>query len=339
MFYTLGQVKKALAGNATGAYQSKNLTDDINRAVQGLSNLSGWQCLRRTVRLISAGPVFALPQGYAGLVRVCINGTPASLRSQDFRFLHSGPGDLRRPPVGFTAVDTRNVLDVGLAPVIYEPTHPFYLVAVVADSSTAPSQKLSVVGTRRDGCITRADIPIQAGIVTDSSGETLTGVEAVMNSVVDSPIFLHLDEVVLGDGLEDYVSLYAVNAQNPADCYQIACYNPKIPVPKFRKYEITQTGCCTPNIILAETRIDPAPLVKDTDVIPFESPIEPIEWMIRADWQMKSGEVQQAQNYRAQAMNWLKSHEVVDETKQTQVVINSVYKGSMGELSDEAENI
>jgi hypothetical protein len=61
--------------------------------------------------------------------------------------------------------------------------------------------------------------------------------------------------------------------------------------------------------------------------------------MLRADWQMKSGEVTQAQNYRNQAMAWLKSHEVVDDTKQTQVVINSVYNGSMGELSDEAENI
>ena len=66
---------------------------------------------------------------------------------------------------------------------------------------------------------------------------------------------------------------------------------------------------------------------------------EPIEWMIRADWAMKSGEVTQAQNYRNQAMNWLKAHEVTDDTIQTQVVVNSVYAGSMGEISEEADNI
>lgn len=341
MYYTLGQVKDALKGT-TNAYTSGDLTRDINRAITGLAGLSGWQCLRRTVRLFSAGPVFALPQGYAGLVRACVNGRPATLRAQDFRFLQSGPGDLRRPPPGFVSVNIRNIMDVGLSPVIYEPTHPFKLVAftdATSKSSDTKPSPISVVGTRPDGRTVRIDVPVYYHAEYDSTGGLIDGSAEIDSAEPADVILSRVENVVVPDDATDYLSLYAINICDPEHPYQIACYNPLIKVPRFRRYEIGGLPLVAPVEILAETRIDPIPLVHDSDVIPFESPIEPIEWMLRADWQMKSGEVTQAQNYRNQAMAWLKSHEVVDDTKQTQVVINSVYNGSMGELSDEAENI
>lgn len=336
MYFTLAQVRKALSvSGATGAYTTAlvsgaeaeaALNDDINKAVRGLAGLSGWECLRRTVRFISAGPVFALPQGYAGLVRLCVNGTPTTLRGQDFRFLQSGPGDLRRPPRGFSPVPVRNVVDIGPAPVILEPHAPFGLLAF---SDQAPEgAALSVTGVRPDGRMVHLEVPVRSFDDYDAPVDGLATVAKVEHVVVD--------------GAVDYVSLYAVpdvDADVAEDRYQIACYNPEVAVPVFRRYEIPGVPPGRPVEVLAETRIDPVPLVRDTDVVPFESPVEPIEWMVRADWAMKSGEVTQAQNYRSQAMNWLKAREVADDTVQTQVVVNSVYNGSMGEVSEEADNI
>lgn len=347
MYFTLAQVRKALAGT-TNAYKSTDLDWDINRAVEGLAGLSGWECMRRTVRFFSAGPVFALPQGYAGIVRICVNGQPASLRSQDFRFLQSGPGDLRRPPKGFAPVAIKNVTDVGVSPVIVEPSFVFRLVAftdVPMSATTRPEwdtsggkvpPKLTVVGVRPDGRMAREELTLN-GYNNDGSWHVYPG-EFTPGSVE----FVRIEDVVVPEGVTDYITLYAV----PSDAldyesngFQIACYNPRLTVPRFRRYEISGIPPGAPLEILAETRIDPVPLVNDTDTVPFESPIEPIEWMIRADWAMKSGEVTQAQNYRNQAMNWLKAHEITDDTIQTQVVVNSVYSGSMGEISEEADNI
>lgn len=347
MYFTLAQVRKALAGT-TDAYKSADLDWDINRAIEGLAGLSGWECLRRTVRFFSAGPVFALPQGYAGLVRVCVNGRPASLRGQDFRFLQSGPGDLRRPPSGFVSVATKNVVDIGMSPVIMEPVHRFKLVTFTDAPRSDTSRpewdtsggkvlpKLTVVGLRPDGRMAREELSLN-GYDSDGSWHTDDG-EFTPGSVE----FSRIEDVVVPENASDYITLYAVPADSvdyEADGYQISCYNPRLSVPRFRRYELTSVPPGMPIEVIAETRIEPVPLVRDTDVVPFQSPIEPIGWMIRADWAMKSGEVTQAQNYRTQAMNWLKAQEITDDTIQTQVVVNSVYSGSMGEISEEADNI
>lgn len=341
MYLTLKQVCDTLSGSSTGAYASTSLVRDVNKAIQGLSGLSGWECLRRTVRFFSAGPVFALPQGYAGLVRVCLNGRPATVRGQDFRFLQSGPGDLRRVPKGFVPVSTQNVADIGTSPVISEPVRPFRLFAFTdAALGEKPEPALVVSGLRPDGRTVRVELPLNHYEEDDGHGEPVPGTVDVAEAEPSDVVFSRISDVVVQDGTTDYVTLYAVSDAGDLDVRrQIACYNPKVPVPRFRRYELDGVPEGAPVELLVEARIDPVPLVRDTDVVPFESPVEPIEWMIRADWAMKAGEATQAQTYRTQAMNWLKAREITDDTVQTQVVVNSVYRGSMGEISEEADNI
>lgn len=335
-YYTLAQARKALAGTATGAYLSDDVDAEINKAVYALSGMNGWECLRKTVRFVSAGPVFALPQGFAGLVRVCVNGKPSTVRGQDFRFLQSGPGDLRHPPRGFVRVPQRNVQDVGTSPVMFEPARPFRVFACSEGESVDGA--LVVSGTRPDGRTVKLTLDSVRSAEYDGSGNLVEGtVEPV--DVEPSPIALsRIDEIVVGDGVRHHVSLYAADDENRSFRVQLAYYNPRIKVPVFRRYEIVDVPPGAPVEVLAEARIDYVPLVEDTDVLPFPA-LEPVEWMIRADWAMKSGEVTQAQNYRNQALNWLKAQEVAEDTVQTQVVVNSVYAGSMGELSEEADNI
>ena len=61
--------------------------------------------------------------------------------------------------------------------------------------------------------------------------------------------------------------------------------------------------------------------------------------MIQSFWQVRAGELSRAETLRAQAAKWLKSLEVVNDTIQTELVVNSRYEGSLGEVSDESWNV
>lgn len=331
MKYTFAQAKTRLAGYS-GTFGVTNLGDAINSAIQALAGLSGWECLRKVVRYSSAGPCFTLPQGSAGLVRVCVNGRPSSMRGQDFRFIQSGPGDLREPPIGFKPVETRNVIDCGESPLVVEPPCAF---RVFAYSDVASSPAITVRGYDESGRVVSCSVSMTASPVY--SGSTLVSGTEPDNATSSDTVFRSVLEVTIAAQATGYVELYAEEADT-GNRYPIALYHPSVKAPSFRRYSIAGIGPGQPVDILAETRIDPLPLVADSDVLPFDC-IEPIEWMINYDWCMKSGEVDKAQKFKAEAMTWLKSKEVVNDTIQTSIVINGRPSGSLGEDSMAAWNI
>lgn len=333
MQYTLGQAKKRLAESAN-AYGQADLRDLINNAIQALAAMSGWECLRKVLRFSSAGPGFVLPQGCAGLVRVCVNGKPTTVRGQDFRFVQSGPGDMARPPKGFVRVRPENVYDIGMKPVMREL---YRISRLAAFSPSAGQPALVVKGIDPVGKeVRRALMPHQDPVYDDVTGERTAG-EELGDVQFDGSVFSSITEVTVADGATDYVTLYAEPFLG-GPRLPIATYHPEVKAPQFRHYELAGIMSGQPVEILAETRIDPLPLVNDSDVLPF-SCLEPIEWVIRADWQMKAGEVTAAQKYQDMAAKWLKAQEITDDTIQTQVVINSVFEGSPGEISAESVNI
>ena len=314
MRYTLGQARKRLAGYGN-TYGITNLDDAINAAIQALASLSGWECLRKVVRYSSVGPCFTLPQGSAGLVRVCVNGRPATLRGQDFRFALSGPGDMNRPP--FQPVLRDQVLDLGAHPLIDDPKKPFRLVAV-ADGDEEPPVK--VRGLDKDGRLpVSSEIPVVHGEPSDSDP--------------DKTVFSKVDAVTIDKCAEKTVRLYACCADDPSDRYQVAEYHPGVRVPTFRRYGILGMPPDMPVELLAEVRLDPFPLVDEDDVLPFDD-VEPIQYMIMYGWKMRASEVDVAQKYLNQAQQWLKAQEVAEDTVQTPVRMNVQYDGSLGELSD-----
>lgn len=314
MTLTFGEACDRLRG-FDRAYGCTDLKAAINSAVQSLSHLSAWKCLRRVLRLSSASPVFALPQGYAGLVRVCVNGRPATLRGQDFRFALSGPGDMNRPP--FQPVLRDQVLDLGAHPLIDDPKKPFRLVAV-ADGDDEPPVK--VRGLDKDGRLpVSAEIPVVHGEPSDADP--------------DKTVFSKVDAVTIDKCAEKTVRLYACCADDPSGRYQVAEYHPGVRVPTFRRYGILGMPPDMPVELLAEVRLDPFPLVDDDDVLPFDD-VEPIQYMIMYGWKMRASEVDVAQKYLNQAQQWLKAQEVAEDTVQTPVRMNVQYDGSLGELSD-----
>lgn len=337
MKYTLADAIAELKGN-NPVYTDEDLTSKINKAIRSLSGMRGWQCLRRVLRFSSAGPRFVLPQGCAGLVRVCVNGRPSTVRGQDFRFLQSGPGDItagraRPVPPGFTKVG--NVLEDGTTVLMSEPYGPFRVFAY-KDSPTG-SASFTLTGTDIGGRRIRQVVQTPYDWpVYDAHGEITSGTE-VADAETLPFVFTSVDSIVIDEGATTNITLYAEDAESYMR-FPIALYRPDVRVPSFKRYLLPDVRPGQPVELFVEARVDPLPLVNMTDVLPFET-IEPIEWMIRSDWEMRSGEVSKGESYRNNAANWLMAQEIADDTVQTSFVINSPYAGSPGEISKEAENI
>lgn len=323
MQYTFSQACRRLAGRTNGL-TGGDVKESVNDAIQALAGLSGWECLRRVIRFTSAGPCFTLPQGSAGLVRVCVNGRPTTVRSQDFRFIQSGPGDLRHPPHGFRLLRPESVLDNGKKPVVIEPPSPFRCFAYSDGADEPPITVRGVSPTGRDVVATIRMQPAEA----DPLDVEMTD---------DDVLFQTITEVTIDECATEHVTLYCSLATTD-DRFPIAVYHPYVKAPRFRQYLIPELRPGHPVDILAEVRIEPLPLVRDTDILPFDS-LEPVEWMMRANWCMQSGEVDQAGKYQAAAEKWLKARELTDDQVQTSVVINNVFSNSLGEASMECYNI
>lgn len=335
MQYTLKTARKYLR-ESSNAYGQNDLRDSINLAIQNLSYMTGWERLRKILRFFSVGPHFVLPQGCAGIVRACVNGRPTTVRAQDFRFIHSGPGELNRPPSGFCFVRASNVVDVGFKPVMFEPRGPFRLVALSSRANTTEERAddgttvvhepcLHVAGTTPEGTVARTTVVVHKDTEVDVASEP-----TIFHTIAEVSLEYTEDKT-------DYISLWAEDTLT-LERTPIALYNPYIEAPEFRHYEIAGIPPHAPIELLLECRIDPVPLVNDTDVLPFPS-LNPVEWMIRGDWMMKAGETENAQKYYSMAANWLKALEVTEATAQTSVVVNSVFDNSMGEISMESVNI
>ena len=333
MRYTLDQACERLA-NYQHAYGVTDVKDAVNSAVQALAGLNGWECLRKVVRFFSACPEFALPQGCAGLVRACVNGKPVTMRGQDFRFLQSGPGDeFYRPSSGFSLVHPKNIESNGYGPLIFVPNGQFRLAAF-SDGDNEPA--ITVKGTDEFGGTVRVALPMQRFPQYGADGSLVSGVEPE-SADYDGTVFSEVSEVVIDKCASKYVTLYA-REENSGDVLKVARYHPSVRVPLFKHYHITGLRPGAPVEILAEVRVDPLPLVDDTDVLPFDG-IEPIEYMILYAWKMKSSEIDAARKYKEEAANWLKAQEIVNDTVQTSIVFNGTSVGSLGDVSGEAFNI
>lgn len=338
MKYTLAEAIEELKGNNL-VYTDADLTSRINKAIRALSRMKGWQCLRKVFRFSSAGPYFALPQGCAGLVRVCVNGCPTTVRGQDFRFLHSGPGDITvtgpRIPPGFSRV--RNVVEDGVSPLMVEPPGPFRLI-VYRDAKDKQAS-FTFTGTDVNTRQVRHTVTVDEMYDWPEFDETGRRVSGTLVEATDSLPFdlMSVDSVVIGSGTETHITVFAEDIHT-GDRIPAALYRPDVKIPSFKRYMLPDVRPHQRVELLVEARIDPLPLKDPEDVLPFES-LEPIEWMIRSDWEMRSGEVSKGESYRANAANWLAAQEVADDTVQTSFVINSPFAGSPGEISADADNI
>lgn len=350
---TLAQAREELA-YATNAYNEKDLTRSINRALRALVSLHPLKCLRKVYRFCSAGPEFVLPQGCAGLVRACVNGRPVTMRGQDFRFLLAGPGEMDRP--GMRPVD--NVADLGVKPVMFEPPFAHRLFAMVdcgdwetGDPVEAPGPQptVTVRGVSVDGTEVRKVLTVFShdALVAGESLKLVPDPDDVDGTryvtLPTDPLFAAITSITISKPADPgyvprYVHVCAQCDANPHVTRTVATCNPHERNPKFRHYELVGYPPGAPCDILAEVRMGHIDLVEDDDELPFDTS-EPVGWMIRANWEDNAGEVARADQFRAKAEAWLRRQDDTDKAVQTKVTVNSQFAGSQGEVSMRAWNI
>lgn len=326
---TFGQAKAILRSASHLHGDGCELGDQINAAVAALAELSGWTYFRRLVRTFSDRPVFALPQGASELVRVCINGKPASLHQTDYQFLHSGPGDLDRFRArGFRLLPSADVADLGTSPIMFQPQEPVFLCAASPqhDESSGEGLGFTVTGVLVTGERATVRLPVTEGDY---------GVYPDYSHFDTTRAFASIEHVVLDHDATEYTTLYGLTPRG--SFMMLGHYHPSIRVPKFRVYEVA-AGQPPPYDILAEVRVSPLPCIRDDDVLPVPS-IEPVKHMLLHNAALAMNEGKDAQGHLQQAMQWLQQMEVADNTIQAPVVHNVLFDGSCGQLADDFENL
>lgn len=321
MKYTFGQAKRSLARACRSKLE--DIGEKVNVAVRALCDMSAYdhEFLRQVVRMASVTPVFSLPQGATGLVRVCVNGRPTTLHGSDFQFLSSGPGDLDLVPAGYEKFGT-DVADLGTSPVWMQPAGFGWLCATYKGPAKQPP--VTVYATGMDGD------QVKFTLLPQSESEALEYDQA-------HPVRT-IDRVVLDESTDNYISLYMTEVLPARGECLVARYHPGFKVPEFRRYRLPRLCHPGPYEILAEIQFEPPELVDDEDVIPFPT-LEPIKSMILYEYSNQNLEGTAAEAYLKQAQNWLAMANQRNRVQQGSVTLNVPYEGSMGQLCDKFDNL
>lgn len=326
MLTTFGQAKKQLA-QFVGAHQLGDVGAAINQAIDELASSRNWQHMRTTRRFTLSGEYFAVPQDIDSVMRVAVDGKPLSIRGGDYEFLHSGPGDLDYVSAGFAP--DNGLVDQGYFATMYDSADGSGLVCF--GTADAPAGDIRVRGRSSTGDVVSGTVPYQKvaslDLIDDPVALTVTPLAG----------FSYVDKIILPADVGGYVSLYATLAGVHTFMSRM---HPSVRVPEFRRYRLpgfsSETGATY--AVLAEVRLRAMPLVEDDDVLPFNS-ILPVQYMLTSMWNMSSGEVKTADDYRQRAVALLVNREEVRQEKQGLVVINTLFSGSLGEMSENYDNI
>lgn len=320
MFYTLAQAERKLARFADGG--GCDVRASINDALEQLSNLEAWRCLRRIVRITVQNDVLPLPQSVEAVLRVCVEGAPSHIFGTDYQFMQSGVGDL-----DWEGNQGIGISDYGAGhATMFDIDRDSPGVPLAFSSHTTDTAKtITVYGTLPDGTEKIEQIKIHpwAGADGDLSFDP--------SSVVGTS-FVQIDRVVLPEGLKGYIALYSTK---DGDMHFLAKYHPNILIPDFRRYRINWRDVHTqPTSVLAEVRLKCLPLIAPTDVIPFDS-LAAVQYMMQAVKEIAAGNLELGMNYQQLAISRMEEKETAQTRVQGLVVENDLHMFSPGAATGE----
>ena len=326
MRYTFGQAKQALAQHMS-AFGLVDQAATLNQAIDELSRSRVWQRLRKVVRLTVTDQYFSLPQDCGSILRAAIDSVPVSIRSTEYEFLHSGPGDLDFAESGMAPLN--GLQRLGVFPTMYDM--PDILPLAAFTTGTPPVAALKVRGKNGDGDRVVVNVPItQWTGVDDVDTLDVATVDKTAVSIAE------IDSVTVPSDAESYISLLAVGDEFSS----ISRMHPKTTIPEFTRYRLPGFYNKTDMSykVLAEVSLRFMQLVDDDDVVPFDS-LMPIQLMLQSMFSLASGEIKAATEFRSNAEGLLIRREENELERQTCIVINPLYDGSIGQASDNYANI
>lgn len=324
MYYTLAQAEEKLARFADGG--ACDVRSAINDAIEQLSSLELWRCMKRIVRIAVKNDVLPLPQNVEALLRVCVDGRPSHVFGTDYQFLQSGVGDMdwNGPRgLGFSDYGSGHSTQFDI-----DPRAPGVLVAVSEDPRDQGKQ-MTVSCMQEGGTDTTLTVTIKRW--AGSSGTFGFDPTAVAGTPVTE-----VTRVVLPSGLRGYVSLYVCNEDS---IHFLAKYHPTILVPEFRRYRVNfARDSKNATSVLAEVRLRFMPLVAPADVIPLDS-LSSVQFMMQSVKEFNAGNIQAGAEFQEMASMRLAQKEQAQTRVQGVVVENSLYDLSPGAAMGGFQNI
>lgn len=293
MYYTFAQAKLQLARFADGGCDQ--VGQAINDAVDRLMSTKSWKCLSRIVRMCVVDQVFPMPQNVESITRAVVDGVPVSVFGSAYQFLSSGPGDLDYRVNATSGYN--DVMDVaGFHPTMFDIPldldDGYSLVAFCTNPADAGKQ-IFVEGYGPKNEERKESLIINRwanGVEGAIHGEFGSGNHRSEHT------YRTLGHVILPEGLVGYTSLYAVRLDTNEMRF-LAKYHPRILVPDFRRYRLTQpldlTNAASAAYVLAEVKLAFVPLVDDTDLLPFDS-LAAVKLMMQSILKENAGALQEA---------------------------------------------
>jgi len=323
MKYTFAEAQRRLTPY-TGSFGTRDPAEAINTAIEALASSKNWIDMTRLVRMTTVNEYFALPQEYLRIERAAVNGTPVSMKTSDYEFLHSGPGDLDYLPEGY-AILQNGAQDLGSFPTMYAPDRVEKLCAF---STVVPSGKIRIRGRNEEGDLVTETIAVNSWTGQDDIDTQDTA--SVTQTVAE---FATIDELTLPTDASAYISIYGISEEA---FFFLSRMHPGHRAAEFRRYRLPVFNSNVEDEshhILAEVRMQFVPLVDDDDILPFDT-LLPVQYMLQSLAYAEAQEVETSAKYRAMAMSHLTVKEDNKHTAQGIRVVNELYDESLGYASD-----
>ena len=327
MSQTFGQAKKSLAKYAS-SYDLGDIGAAINTAVDELASSKNWQKLKRVKRFLVYDEYVPLPQDCDSIIRACIDGIPIDVKGSDYDFLSSGPGDLDYIPDGYAPI--HNIQDTGYFPTMYDITGEDGVKLIAFGTQDLTGDTIKIRGKNEHGDTVVSNITYKVWADADLGIDAEDAAVCATLTASDG-LYCEIDKITLPDGVEEYVSLYAL-----ADGVFtfLSRMHPGEKIPQFRRYRIAgfKSDAGGYYRLLAEVKLKALPMVEDWEPMPFDS-LLPVQYMLQSLWYMNSGEIKSADEYRQRAVMALVVREDAQQERQGIVILNTRYEDSLGDLS------
>lgn len=343
MLYTLAQAREALKRFVDNGSCNVSVIDGrINEALERLTDHADFECMRAVVRVSTCKNCFSLPYNVEKLLYADVNGTPAKVFGRPYQFMSSGPGDLdmRSSGSGF-----RDIMDQGELPVQFDIPTSYVDAGGVAVDLSATGMRLVAFSTAKEDVGLKLKVRGFSGSGNGDEIEDLVdikrwdeGVEGRIAGfwgreiVTSSEYFKEVSEIIKPE-TRGYVTMYAATGSDfaPASTYFsfLAKFHPQQTIPQFRRYAITNAGCCASSI-LALVKLRHVPLVEADDILPIDS-MQALKLAVMALREENAGNLAGADVYESKALAVMLNREKSrTQSDGVPVIYNTDYRLSLG---------
>lgn len=264
--------------------------DRINEAQRRLlsEGKADWDSTQRHVQFCTQNGCVALPREFESARLVSLDGGPANIFPNSYRYLENGPG-----PEASSDHYGKDLEDLGDGwptffdmPVCADGLELFAVSTSIEDTNLT----IQAFGRMADGSEILQDTGIPGFSLAirhwaDSTEGKLAGYPVASSAQRLSRV----TQLILPAGRRAYVTLYAVNPTTH-EMYFLSKFHPAETNPAYRRYRILGAGCDCDTCVIMLAKIRHVPLVRDDDVLLIQN-LDALKTMVMAIREENAGNV------------------------------------------------